>query len=167
MRPPHPPIHVRWINTHLTLYCVHAGMIYESLRGLRSGYGYNQPYNPLFVDVGANIGKHAWCFNCTSIQRLRRFMFPIFSRCTIVFRVVCGVWVITGVHALFFGALGIRTHAFEPLQSNVQLLQCSAAANPKTTKSLIINDFGLADEDSDGACIVRTAVVLYVAVDMS
>jgi hypothetical protein len=61
----------------------------------------------------------------------------------------------TGVHAVFFAALGIRTHAFEPLPSAFERMQCSARANKHRgiKQRFFINDYGLADQDSE-ACMV-------------
>ena len=62
---------------------------------------------------------------------------------------------LTGIHALFTAALGIRTHAFEPLARNLEKLECSAANNAVIGKHLVINGFGLSDKASDGGCLVR------------
>ncbi len=61
---------------------------------------------------------------------------------------------ILGIHSLFTAALGIRTHAFEPMPKNLNVLRCSAAANPVISENIRINPFGLADKSSDGGCMV-------------
>eukprot|EP00042_Codosiga_hollandica_P024494 m.103359 g.103359 ORF g.103359 m.103359 type:complete len:411 (-) comp51570_c0_seq1:31-1263(-) len=86
-------------------------VLYESIRAV--GKTYPRPVDPIFLDVGANIG----------------------------------------VHSLFFAALGIRTHSFEPMPGNNKLLQCSAAASPKMAEKFNLNLFGLSDKASDGGCM--------------
>jgi hypothetical protein len=68
-----------------------------------------------------------------------------------------------GTHSMFFAAIGVRTHSFEPMPKNVALLHCSAAANPSFLDHWSINAYGLSDHDSDGGCMVR-ARVSYVSV---
>ncbi len=63
---------------------------------------------------------------------------------------------------MFFAALGIRTHAFEPLPANVERLRCSAIANNIDESFFVINDFGLSDKDSDGGCMVYACNCMIV-----
>eukprot|EP00042_Codosiga_hollandica_P022418 m.82609 g.82609 ORF g.82609 m.82609 type:complete len:338 (+) comp50782_c0_seq1:801-1814(+) len=58
-----------------------------------------------------------------------------------------------GVHALFFAALGIRTHAFEPMPRVADVLSCSLHANPRMHGLLTINRFGIAEKRSENACM--------------
>eukprot|EP01026_Neomeris_dumetosa_P028779 TRINITY_DN2332_c0_g1_i6.p1 TRINITY_DN2332_c0_g1~~TRINITY_DN2332_c0_g1_i6.p1 ORF type:complete len:275 (-),score=22.45 TRINITY_DN2332_c0_g1_i6:76-900(-) len=46
-----------------------------------------------------------------------------------------------GLHSLYFASLGYEVHAFEPLQANFNILQCSKVAND--FKNLKTNNFGL------------------------
>eukprot|EP00042_Codosiga_hollandica_P048390 m.541892 g.541892 ORF g.541892 m.541892 type:complete len:429 (+) comp57654_c0_seq2:1340-2626(+) len=85
--------------------------IYECLRGTLGQYP--APKDPLFLDVGANIGTHG----------------------------------------LFTAALGIRTHAFEPMPKNLAVLLCSQLNNPTIHRHLVVNDFGLSETNNDGACM--------------
>eukprot|EP00042_Codosiga_hollandica_P043175 m.406357 g.406357 ORF g.406357 m.406357 type:complete len:380 (+) comp56494_c0_seq8:996-2135(+) len=87
------------------------GAIYRHLRGL--DLQLPRPRDPLFLDVGANIG----------------------------------------IHALFTAALGIRTHAFEPLPKNFKVLECSMRANPTLAQFLTLNSFGLGQQNEDQACM--------------
>eukprot|EP00042_Codosiga_hollandica_P048770 m.552055 g.552055 ORF g.552055 m.552055 type:complete len:326 (+) comp57737_c2_seq13:1144-2121(+) len=84
--------------------------MYRVIRGVPP---FKRPKDPLFLDLGANIGSHA----------------------------------------LFFAALGVRTHAFEPLPSHLAVLLCSQAANPIMQKTLRINGFGLSNTRSESGCM--------------
>ena len=62
---------------------------------------------------------------------------------------------IPGTQALFFAAIGVRTHAFEPMKMNLALLHCSMGSNPgMEDKTLWILPYGLGDKDTDNACLV-------------
>eukprot|EP00042_Codosiga_hollandica_P035247 m.259925 g.259925 ORF g.259925 m.259925 type:complete len:303 (-) comp54588_c0_seq6:145-1053(-) len=81
--------------------------------GLHCILGFKKPSDPVFLDLGANIGTHS----------------------------------------VFLSAMGIRTHAFEPLPTNLAVLYCTKAANPIMQKTLTINPFGLSNADSDSGCM--------------
>ncbi|KAG5459543.1 MAG: S-adenosyl-L-methionine-dependent methyltransferase [Olpidium bornovanus] len=57
-----------------------------------------------------------------------------------------------GIHTLFFGALGYRTHAFEPVKATYALLACSVASNENMHSIVRVNNFGLSDKLAVGQC---------------
>lgn len=59
-----------------------------------------------------------------------------------------------GIHSFFFGALKLRSHAFEPNVFNYNVLSCTLDANPHLQEYLQIHNFGLTDEETDSACMV-------------
>jgi FkbM family methyltransferase len=74
---------------------------------------YPKPENPIFLDVGANIGTHS----------------------------------------LFFAAIGVRTHGFEPMPKNLNLIRCSVSSNPSMASTYEANGFGLSDKNNEGMCM--------------
>ena len=136
----HPINEDKWISASVAtnngnemFEMMHKMYIYKILRGVGR---YRRPIDPLFLDIGANIGSTLPCFLFDGY-----IIDPTGAMCA-------------GIHALFTAALGIRTHAFEPLARNLEKLECSAANNAVIGKHLVINGFGLSDKASDGGCLV-------------
>ncbi len=66
--------------------------------------------------------------------------------------------VCVGTQALFFAAIGVRTHAFDPQPMDNALLRCSLASNTGMDAVMTLNGYGLGDTDTDHACLVRACM---------
>ena len=57
-----------------------------------------------------------------------------------------------GTHTLYLAALGAEVHAFEPLQANMDLLECSVAANDLRPR-IHLNRVAMSDRPAPPTCI--------------
>jgi hypothetical protein len=86
-----------------------------------------RPKDPVILDIGANIGK--WDLHIFQTSK------------------------VLGIHSLFFAALGVRTHSFEPMPVNFAVLSCSVDANPSFEKLVTLHNYGLGAQPSR-SCMV-------------
>ncbi len=59
---------------------------------------------------------------------------------------------------MFFAAIGVETHIFEPMSQNLNALRCTVAANHAMAERVRINPFGLGHKTSDSLCMVSELI---------